>query len=1092
MKMYCNLLSDFGRHSSQVVNMFLARAFDSRNVKKETLVVKALLIIVLFNTAIVVLLVPNVVVANTISNSADTIEVPEVDTDLDPELQRKVADYLAGFSGGFIAQGQAGDPSIKYFIQNPTMSVGFGESIIKILFTDGDDQESKGHTEIELTFPGSELVKPVVSDPIVSNSVYYIGSSVGTIKQEYLTLMYKNIYNNIDLEYTIKNGVLKYNFYVYPGGNPQAIQIQWNGPVSIQQVSEGMEITVTTTNGQKVFVDQNPISFQSASSNKIESSFRETKTQNYGFGIGNYDSNSVLIIDPSFLMYSTFLGGSGVDFGTSIAVDNEENIYVIGRTGSTDFPIYQYNYYTTPFGGNQDVFVSKFSSSGQLLFSEFIGGNDTDYGESIVIDNIGNIYITGTTYSPNFPVLNGYITSFKGENDGFVVKLATDGMLKFSTFLGGSLEDEANDMTIDPAGNIYITGSTTSSDFPMLNAWNATFGGGSDIFVAKFSSFGSLLYSTYLGGSSDESGESIALDNDENAFITGNTKSSNLPLVEAYQSTNGGGFDIYVAKFSASGSLLFATYLGGSNSDIGNGIDVDSHGNVYVAGWTNSVNSPILNPYNDTFSGFSDVYIAKFSNIGSLLFATYFGGYYIDTPFSIGLDCFDNFIITGETVSSDFPMVNAYNDTYGGGLDVFIAKFLPNGSLLFSTFLGGIQNDEGFDLTIGKSGNIFITGSTSSNNFPTVHPFDNSYGGGSYDGYVTKFVVQDDSSVVPSSIIIKPVIPSQSIEITWNKPSYVDYFSQYSVYRSTDFTTYSLIETTTSLKYVDSTVSPGALYHYIVSADYSFGSFNTTPLPGVILTVPSSPSLVVGEGAKSVYLSWNTPSSDGGTTILEYQIYRGTKLGQYSFVGVTSNLYFNDTALLGDTTYYYVVCAVNSVGKGSYSNEQTATPFGPATILKTTPSAPILDVSANNQSVYLTWTAPSSDGGSAILEYQVYRGSSIDQYSFIGVTKNLYFNDTEFYGDTTYYYVVCAINSVGKGVYSNEITAYLPGLVLNEKTSTVTAIISQPVSTVTSTIQESSTTSNSKTNSSPGFEIATLFIILVVVSIIALGKRRKH
>ena len=220
---------------------------------------------------------------------------------------------------------------------------------------------------------------------------------------------------------------------------------------------------------------------------------------------------------------------------------------------------------------------------------------------------------------------------------------ATTYTLGFSTYLGGKSVDEGNAIAVDSHGNSYITGDTSSSNFPMKNAYNSTFGGGSDVFVAKFDATGALVFSTYLGGSGNDYGRGIAVDSAGNSYITGSTDSANFPMKNAYNNTYGGSGDVFVAKFDATGTLVFSTYLGGSSEDDGNSIAVDSAGNSYITGNTFSSNFPIKNNINNTYAGGGDVFIAKFDATGGVVFCAYFGGTFEDVGNGIEVDSSGNF-----------------------------------------------------------------------------------------------------------------------------------------------------------------------------------------------------------------------------------------------------------------------------------------------------------------------------------------------------------------------------------------------------------------------------------------------------------------
>ena len=882
----------------------------------------------------------------------NTQEQPEIRQNLlsdglgqtvDLPVKNSANKLLSGFQGGFKVQEDGGDPSISYFIQNSQMSVGFGTSMIKILLKTSSESGKHTLTEISQTFLNSNLVKPTVQGSLDSKAIYFIGSSTGVKKQEYSQIIFKNLYTNIDLEYILKDGNLKYNFYVYPGGNPNDIELSWTGPLSLEKGLNQMKLTVSTPTGQKSIVDSNLFAYQEDISSKPMIDFALKSTHSYGFTIKNYNSNELLVIDPMFLMYSTYVGGLNSEQGTSLTVDTSGNVYVTGYTLSSNFPTV--NAYNNSYGGNYEIFVYKLSADGStMIYSTFIGGSNVDQATGIAMDSSNNVYLTGNTYSSNFPTVNAYNSTFGGGSDLFVLKLSVDGSsLLYSTFIGGSNYELANSITLDSVGNAYVTGYTQSNNFPTVNAYNSTFGGGSDVFVLKLSADGStMLYSTFVGGSLNDIGNSIALDIAGNAYVTGNTYSSNFPTVNAYNNTFiGGNTDIFVFKLSADGlNMIYSTFVGGSSYDYGNSIALDSAGNAYVTGYTQSADFPTVNAYNTIYDGVTAVIVFKLSTDGStLMFSTFVTGSGNDYANSIVLDNNFNAFVTGYTQSSNFPIVKGYNNTFGGGNDIFVFELSADGSsLMYSTFIGGQNNDQASSITLDNSGSAYITGYTTSPNFPTVNGYNKVYnstfGGGAYsDSFIFKLVNETDPVLMPSQVSAIKSDTSQSLVLVWNEPSFLkvthQHFIKYNIYRGTSPGIYDLLRSTTVSHFVDNTVVTGQTYYYTVQSVYTIGeSLNSTEITVTIPTTPSAPTVQATPGNGSVYVSWTVPSSDGGSSILEYQIFRGTQTGQYSFIGVTSNLYFNDTMLNGGITYYYVVIAINSVGKGSYSAEITATPFG--------------------------------------------------------------------------------------------------------------------------------------------------------------------
>ena len=385
-----------------------------------------------------------------------------------------------------------------------------------------------------------------------------------------------------------------------------------------------------------------------------------------------------------------------------------------------------------------------------LVYSTYLGGSNDDAGQGIAIDAAGDAYVTGVTLSTNFPTTAGaYQTTSGGTADAFVTKLNPAGSgLVYSTYLGGSGGDNGMGIAVDASGNAYITGFTSSTDFPTTSgAFQTTYGGSGDAFVTMLNSTGSgLLYSTYLGGSDAEQGNNIAVDGGGNAYVTGLTRSANFPTtVGAFETTSGGMQDAFVTKLNPAGTgLIYSTYLGGSNDDEGKGIAVDAAGNVFVVGRTSSINLPTTaGALQTTFGGVQDAFVTKLNFAGTgLIYSTYLGGGSNDEGFGIAVDAAGDAFISGDTSSTNFPTTaGAFRTTFGGNADAFVTKLNSTGTgLIYSTYLGGNLEDEALAIAVNTAGNAYVTGYTGSTNFPTTSgAFQTTLGGGagSEDAFVT-------------------------------------------------------------------------------------------------------------------------------------------------------------------------------------------------------------------------------------------------------------------------------------------------------------------------------------------------------------------
>ena len=508
----------------------------------------------------------------------------------------------------------------------------------------------------------------------------------------------------------------------------------------------------------------------------------------FGFELGAYDISQLLVIDP-VLSYSTYLGGGDQDRANGIAVDATGNVWVTGMTASLNFPTA--NPWQPTMQGGTDVFVTKLGPTGALVYSTYLGTEAR--GSAIAVDGSGNAYLTGVAQSAaSFPTTPG---AFQTNGAGaFVAKLSADGStLVFSTFLSGHNGwGNGNGIALDATNNVYVTGWTTATDFPLSNAVQSVFGGSGplgvgDAFVVKLNATGtSLLYSTYLGGDQDEFGEGIAVDADGSAYVRGLTTSTNYPTTaNAFQTSFKGQSDAFVSKLDSNGGLIYSTYLGGSggvNYDFYTrfgGIAVDRTGSAYVTGQTSSRDFPTKNAYQPTSDSWTTAFVTKFSPDGSaLVYSTYLGGTGGSAAYAIAVDAAGSAYVTGWAAWDSLPVINPVQSTpvSGGFIDAFVAKFDPDGaSLVYSTFLGGNNGcpggvcETGTGIALDPAGNAFITGFTQSPNFPTTNAFQAIYGGGSPDAFVAK--IGADPDLAPPRLVVASTEGGlNAVEVIFSEP----------------------------------------------------------------------------------------------------------------------------------------------------------------------------------------------------------------------------------------------------------------------------------------------------------------------------------
>jgi hypothetical protein len=574
-------------------------------------------------------------------------------------------------------------------------------------------------------------------------------------------VVYRDLWPGVDMVFHGAGGKLKYELVARPGARPSQVRLRYRGVRELSLDQSG-DLLIATAAG--IFRDERPLAYQLIGEHRqpIPARFAltpgpdgETLIQ---FETGPYDRRYPLVIDPG-LTYSTFLGGSGMESSPGIALTPTGEAYVAGSSNSLDYPTTLGALDQVYNGGTFDVVLSKLDSNGTtLLFSTYLGGSSFEFAEDLTIDSTGNAYLIGRTGSVNFPTTEGaYDRTYNGgSTDFFVAKLdPTGSALAYSTFVGGSNFDLGVGIAVDVSGNAYLTGTTGSTNFPTtFGAFDRTFNGGfQDAFVAKLDSAGAnLLYSTYLGGSfAVDVGERIAVDSSGQAHVVGFTDSSNFPVTaDAFDRTfNGGPFtgkDVFVTKLDSNGaSLLYSTFLGGSGREFFSAIALDGLGNAYLTGRTASANFPTTpGAFDRTFDGNAstlpevfDGFVTKLNANGdALVYSTFLGGSQSDTCAAIVVDGSGSAYVGGATGSPDFPTTcSAVDRTFHGNLDGFAARLDPAGAtLLYGTYLGSPGLDAVQDVALDGEGNLGLGGLTNSADFPTTEgAFDRTYNGGSFD-----------------------------------------------------------------------------------------------------------------------------------------------------------------------------------------------------------------------------------------------------------------------------------------------------------------------------------------------------------------------
>jgi hypothetical protein len=568
---------------------------------------------------------------------------------------------------------------------------------------------------VSLMFRGAARSSHPAGDPGSDSGVarYYVSRREAPLERRIFgRLRYHDLYPGVDVVFFSEGGVLEYDLELAPHADPSVIRIEHPG-VSLRVNAKGD----LEAGSPVLLIQKRPLVYQVGDSGRVAvpCDYVLYSDGAAGFRLGGYDRGASLTIDP-VLNFAVDIGSQGSEAAYAMVTDAAGAVYIAGETDSAAFT-------GTGRRTSSDAFVAKLKASGVGFdYLLFMGGNGRDAAKGIAVDASGNAYVTGTNGSSDFPVTQG--ASNAGLADVFVAKLGPTGSVIYAVTLGSTGSEEGNGIAVDTSGNAYVTGQTTSLAFPTTSgAFQRNYGGGiSDCFVLKLNAAGTaLLYSTYLGGSGLDLCRGIAIDSAANAYVTGTTYSTNFPVQTAFQSTLSGIADAFVTKLSASGSaLVYSTFLGGSSSEDGNAIAVDSSGAAYVAGHTLSANFPVTTGVVQSLKNPDyDAFVSKLSPGGNTLaYSTFAGGSGGDSATAIAVDSRGRALIAGFTNSPDLPMNGAVQSSWRGSFDIFAAVLDSSGyQWLFSTYLGGSADDRAFAAAAGSSNRIYIAGVTQSLDF---------------------------------------------------------------------------------------------------------------------------------------------------------------------------------------------------------------------------------------------------------------------------------------------------------------------------------------------------------------------------------------
>ena len=575
--------------------------------------------------------------------------------------------------------------------------------------------------------------------PSVSyNNYYYASCPDGrTGTKSYQRITYKNIYDQTDITYYVKDGKLKYDVILHPGSSPENLQIAYDGNED-RWVEEG---ALVLSHPFGTLTEKRPVAWTKEGINVDVEYVLKPNSVGFSLGVSEIIKEET-IIDPG-IEWASYFGGTNSEYGRWITVDNIGNIYHVGYTVSLN-AIALNGFQNTYGGGIMDAYLVKFDSAGVRQWATYFGGSNNDYAYSVDLDNNGNIFVAGYTNSSTAIASGGHQNTTDGIlHDAFLVKFDSLGIRQWGTYFGGPGVDYGISVAVDLNGDVIMAGQTTTSSGIISGGFQNTYGGGAeDSYIVKFNGAGLHQWSTYYGGVGSEDSRWATLDGNGNIYLSGHTSSTTSIASGGFQNTYGGGeLDAFLVKFNPAGARQWATYYGGPGKDFGYSVEIGKTGDIFLGGYTSSTSAMAYGGFQNIYGGGAyDAYLVKFDNSGARIWATYFGGIGDEIGYSTAIDGNGNVYLSGQTSSRDSIAFGGVQNVYGGGVyDAYLVKYNSLGTRQWSTYYGGPGYDDSRYAGTDTRGNVYLTGYTASTQEIASGGFQNAYGGGSYDAFVVKF-----------------------------------------------------------------------------------------------------------------------------------------------------------------------------------------------------------------------------------------------------------------------------------------------------------------------------------------------------------------
>jgi Beta-propeller repeat len=625
-----------------------------------------------------------------------------------------------------------------------------------------------GGQRVEVSMTGgnaSPAIEP--SQPQAVRTNYFTGPRENwhTGVLNYSRVTYRGVYRGIDVAYYGNGRQLEYDFVVGPGADPNAIRMEFRGADRVTVTPDGdLELEA----GGERLLQKRPAIYQDG--HAVAGGYRLLGNNLVGVRLGSYDRSRNLLIDP-ILAYSTYIGSDASVQIAATRLDSKGRLYVTGSASNSDMGYIDGGYENSFTAGTiPHVFLAIIDTTGHLtgnqyglIYLTYISGSNNDVATGMQIDSQGDMWVTGTTNSVDFPTVGNALAAANAtQTMGFVFEINPTiyggNSLLFSSFVGGV--DGATypyAIDLDAGGNVYLFGTTKTDDFPVTaSAYQGVLWGPQDMFLAEFNpGASSYLYATYLGGELSDDGRAMVVSPGGLVYFSGTTHSTQFPMAgNAYQANLAGNgqidnYDLIVGVIdptqNGTNSLVYCSYLGGSDNEELRAMTLDSKGNVVLTGYTLSVDFPITSdaaqPVNN---GNGDVFVTvvnpKANASKFLVYSTYLGGSDGEVAYGVAADSKGFLYVTGYTLSADYPVQNAPQPGWGGLVDVFVAKLQPGvagkAGMQFSTYLGGATVNQGSSLLVGPDGTIYAAGYTGGE-FPTTdNANQHDFGGSAQNGFL--------------------------------------------------------------------------------------------------------------------------------------------------------------------------------------------------------------------------------------------------------------------------------------------------------------------------------------------------------------------